>query len=59
MGEVTVNSVSTKKVAFHIQRPCGRTEVVMVGDSDAREDRADRERCTAEGALGFLLVRWK
>lgn len=47
------------EAALHVQRPCGRTEVVVVGDSDAREDRADREGCRAEGALGFLLVRWK
>lgn len=47
------------EAAFHIQRPCGRTEVVMVGDSETRKDRADRGRRTPEGALGFLLVGQK
>lgn len=42
-----------------MQRPCGETELSMVDDSYAREDRTDREGRRAEGVLGglFLLPR--
>lgn len=42
-----------------MQRPCGETELSMVDDSYAREDRTDREGRRTEGVLGglFLLPR--
>lgn len=46
-----------REAAFHIQRPCGRTEVVVV--VTVIPGSTDRQRCTAEGALGFPLVRRK
>lgn len=44
-----------RETAFHMQRPCGETELAVVGDSDARDDSTDRERWRAEGFLGGFV----